>query len=179
MASRTGPLDTQYPVCSSWDIVLKNDDKVRGEIYTVDPISNFIFVKDQLSEVRMINAAFIKSSTLIKKAEQSDIQALSALAKATHSKRALEEKEKRAIRLAEESFRNNNPKASAFGQAVFDRLVKACNEVSWDGNSIIVMSQIRVDPPYGQDNCKPIKTGKGASGLDRIQKIVASTPTVS
>eukprot|EP00525_Craspedostauros_australis_P012318 CAMPEP_0198110128 /NCGR_PEP_ID=MMETSP1442-20131203/2165_1 /TAXON_ID= /ORGANISM="Craspedostauros australis, Strain CCMP3328" /LENGTH=176 /DNA_ID=CAMNT_0043766071 /DNA_START=208 /DNA_END=734 /DNA_ORIENTATION=- len=170
-----GPLDVQYPVCSTWDIVLRNDDKVRGEIYTVDPVSGFIFVKDKLKELRMINVRFIKSSKKVKDASAEDTKALSASMKTVFTKRALEEREKRALRLAEETFRNTNTKASPHGQAVFDRLVKACNEVSWQEESIIVLGQIQVDPPYTADSCKPLVAGKGVSSLDRIQKIVAST----
>ena len=68
--------------------------------------------------------------------------------------------------------------ASPEGQAVFDRLVKACNEVVWKGESILVLNQIQVDPPYGPEHCRTISNGKqGAlenSSLDRVKKIVAA-----
>jgi hypothetical protein len=60
---------------------------------------------------------------------------------------------------------------------VFDRLLKACNEVEWKGESIIVMNQIQVDPPYAQENCKLLQAGSAQSGgsLERVEKIVAAT----
>ena len=58
---------------------------------------------------------------------------------------------------------------------MFDRLLKACNEVKWLGESIVVLNQIQVDPPYGVGNCKWTnhKEGRGdASSMERVQKIV-------
>lgn len=81
--------------------------------------------------------------------------------------------------------------ASAVGQAVFDRLLKACGEVVWesgDSTSIIVLNQVQVDAPYQPENCKII-TKTGANGrskqgaledgsLERVKKIVvAATST--
>lgn len=109
------------------------------------------------------------------------------------SKKSLDERERRALKLAEESFAHINQKASPEGQAVFDRLLKACNEVVWKDKSIFVLNQIRVDPPYTKDDCKLIvdpsssesqKHGGSNSNateslnegsLDRVKKIVAST----
>ncbi len=65
------------------------------------------------------------------------------------------------------------------GQTVFDRLLKACNEVKWNGESIIVLNQIKVDPPYRGENCKLLQTG-GPEGvldegsLERVKRIVGA-----
>ena len=75
--------------------------------------------------------------------------------------------------------------ASPRGQACFDRLLKACNEVVWrDDAAIVVLHQIRVDPPYTPNTCTIIcksQTGKGKalddSSLERVRKIVESEPT--
>lgn len=63
---------------------------------------------------------------------------------------------------------------------MFDRLYKACNEVVWKGESIIVLGQIQVDPPYSRETCKllPGSTQSGGS-LDRVQKIVAAASVAS
>lgn len=58
---------------------------------------------------------------------------------------------------------------------MFDRLLKACNEVVWEGESILVLNQIQVDPPYKQENCKIITKSRGADGsLERVKKIVSA-----
>eukprot|EP00591_Stephanopyxis_turris_P016675 CAMPEP_0195533126 /NCGR_PEP_ID=MMETSP0794_2-20130614/39905_1 /TAXON_ID=515487 /ORGANISM="Stephanopyxis turris, Strain CCMP 815" /LENGTH=269 /DNA_ID=CAMNT_0040665561 /DNA_START=41 /DNA_END=850 /DNA_ORIENTATION=+ len=95
------------------------------------------------------------------------------------SKKDVEERERRAIRLAEESFGHINQKASAEGQTVFDRLVKACNDVVWSGESIIVLNQVRVDPPYRKEDCKLVGSSRGSSlnegSLERVKKIVVGS----
>ena len=66
---------------------------------------------------------------------------------------------------------------------MFDRLLKACNEVVWKGESIQVLNQIQVDPPYAPENCRIIvnsknKSSAGAlenSSLERVKKIVAAS----
>ena len=68
------------------------------------------------------------------------------------------------------------PQASPEGQAVFDRLLKACNEVKWNKESIIVLNNIRVDPPYRVENCKLMKSGgvMHEGSLDRVKRIVGA-----
>lgn len=97
--------------------------------------------------------------------------------------------------------------ASPVGQAVFDRLLKACGEVVWKGDttSILVLNQIQVDAPYEPDNCKIIAPSSSSNGatataaavknissssssngngaledgsLDRVKKIVAAAVAV-
>jgi hypothetical protein len=63
---------------------------------------------------------------------------------------------------------------------MFDRLLKACNEVIWKGESIIVLNQIQVDAPYGKEDCKVLKAASvGANSLERVQKIVGAASTSS
>jgi hypothetical protein len=60
---------------------------------------------------------------------------------------------------------------------VFDRLLKACNEVKWKGESIIVLNQINVDPPYKPENCKLLQSSDvvlDEGSLERVKRIVAS-----
>lgn len=74
-----------------------------------------------------------------------------------------------------------NNQASPEGQKIFDKLLKACNEVSWKGESIIVLGEIRVDPPYTSEDCTLLMgEGHGGSGglggfsLERVKNIVAA-----
>jgi len=94
------------------------------------------------------------------------------------TKKSIDEREKRAIMLAQESIKHINQKASPEGQAVFDRLLKACNEVKWNGQAIIVLNQIRVDPPYRSENCKLLRAGGGdvmnEGSLERVKRIVGA-----
>jgi hypothetical protein len=57
------------------------------------------------------------------------------------------------------------------GQAVFDRLLKACNEVVWEGESILVVNNIRVDPPYCESDCKLTQDGDKALIIDILERV--------
>lgn len=62
---------------------------------------------------------------------------------------------------------------------MFDRLLKACNDVTWKGESILVLNEVQVDPPYGPDNCfatgsKKAEGSLAGASLDRIKKIVGA-----
>ena len=106
-ASSTQPLYIQYPVSSSWEFTLTNDDKVQGEVYCTDQVSQMVVLQDQLRDIRMISVAGIRESKQLKEASDDPVAAPS---NPVHAKKALEERERRAIRLAEESFKHINPK---------------------------------------------------------------------
>jgi len=60
---------------------------------------------------------------------------------------------------------------------MFDRLLKACKEVEWSGESILVLEQIRVDPPYSTNDCKLLqRTGDALheASLERVKRIVGA-----
>mmetsp|Transcript_132275 Transcript_132275/g.197059 ORF Transcript_132275/g.197059 Transcript_132275/m.197059 type:complete len:195 (-) Transcript_132275:68-652(-) len=170
-------LHARYPIKSTWEFILHNGETVKGEVYCTDPLADIVVLHDQLGEVRMVSVSAIKESNQLQEAATEPIPSSNV----THVKKILEEREKRAIRLAQESLRHLNPKASPKGQAVFDRLLKACNEVVWKGESIIVMNQIQVDPPYSQETCKllPASASQAGGSLDRVQKIVVAASSVS
>ena len=71
------------------------------------------------------------------------------------------------------------PQASPEGQRIFDKLLKACNEVAWKGESILVLKEICVNPPYAAGDCALIGAGGAFAGggmnegsLERVRKIV-------
>jgi len=173
-------LSETYPVNSVISVTLTTSEVLEGTVYTTDEFSSSIVLRIALphttlsSEMRIIHASAVSSCRIVKQEAENSSNALSVPLSAV-SQKSLEEREKRAILLAEESFGHINEKASPQGQAVFDRLVKACNQVVWKGESILVLNQVRVDPPYGRNNCQLVATtgnlDKGS--LERVQKIVA------
>jgi hypothetical protein len=117
-AAATGtkkPLYLQYPLSSTWEIVLTNDETITGEVYCTDPIADVVVLQDpQASDtIRMIAVASIRDSKQIKEAKD-DAAAAATTNGNGYSKKAMEEREKRAIRLAQESFRHLNVKVSYF-----------------------------------------------------------------
>mmetsp|Transcript_49869 Transcript_49869/g.55680 ORF Transcript_49869/g.55680 Transcript_49869/m.55680 type:complete len:207 (+) Transcript_49869:106-726(+) len=184
-SSLSQPLHLKYPISSQWEFKLNTGELVKGEVYCTDPVADLVILQDsQNNDIRMISITSIKGATPDKDVAAS--AAVTALAcdmkkiDTVHIMKVLEEREKRAIRLAQESLKHLNPKAPPKGQMAFDRLLKACNEVIWKGESIIVLDTIKVDPPYTHDDCKLLQSAGAGSGqqkqgsLDRVQKIVDS-----
>lgn len=101
----------------------------------------------------------------------SKIATLSVSSSPAINRKDLEDRERRAIKLAIESFGHINQTVTPEGQQIFDRLVKACNEVVWKGESIVVLNQVRVDPPYRSEDCKVIDKAMGGN-LERVKRIV-------
>lgn len=204
-AASSSSLAATYPVNTLMEIKLAPAGEIiRGLVYCTDETSNSVVFKKSLahttlaSEITVINAASVLERKpllldVVGKKENNEEMARELAGMATSrdmtmplpnvSRRALEERERRAVRLAEESFSHVNQRASPEGQKIFDKLLKACNEVVWRGESILVLKEIRVDPPYAAENCALINNneGMGAGGgldahsLERVKKIVAAS----
>mmetsp|Transcript_12845 Transcript_12845/g.24113 ORF Transcript_12845/g.24113 Transcript_12845/m.24113 type:complete len:195 (+) Transcript_12845:474-1058(+) len=184
-------LSDAYSANSILELTLSpNDEVVQGLVYCTDEISNSIVLKKSLnyttlaSEIRVINASCVKTKKIIAaRAPDSRTDGVTgevqevAIALPNVTKKSIEEREKRAIMLAQESLKHINQKASTEGQIVFERLLKACNEVKWNGESIIVLNNIRVDPPYKGENCKLLSSSGGVmheGSLERVKRIVGA-----
>lgn len=194
------PLSQKYPVNSLQEITLETGEKISGRVFCTDEMTGSIVLQTALAhttlatELRILSLGCVTNSVEMHDSSTSSGVAVAPLAQPLskiHAK-TLEDRERRAIRLAEENLRHINQKATAVGQAVFDRLLKACGEVIWesgDSTSIIVLNQIQVDEPYQPENCKIItKTGingrfkQGAledGSLERVRKIVAAATSTS
>jgi hypothetical protein len=107
--AKSQTLHTQYPMTSSWEFTLQNGENIKGEIYCTDPVADLVVLRDQVNDIRMVSVASIQESKQVKEASGDPSQAETSMA---HTKKALEEREKRAIRLAQESLRHLNPKVS-------------------------------------------------------------------
>ena len=109
-----------YPVNSILELTLSPDrEVVSGLVYCTDEISNSVVIKKSLphtilsSDIRIINASnILDSKVIIEEATSSkasdDVELAVPLTNV--SKKSVEEKEKRAIKLSEESLRHINQK---------------------------------------------------------------------
>ncbi|KAL3775367.1 hypothetical protein ACHAWO_006558 [Cyclotella atomus] len=189
-------LSTQYPTNTIMELTLTDSSTVKGLVYCTDEISQSIVIQRSLihttlsSEIIVVHASSVKESKAIElpKGEEkssssedniqkygvSNVEEIKNQKIMNVSRRALEERERRALRLAEESFSHVNQKATPQGQKIFDKLLKACNEVSWNGQSILVLNHIRVDPPYTPNDCTLVDRSGGLDehSLERVKKIV-------
>lgn len=108
-----------YPVNAVLELTLVNDETVMGLVYCTDEISRSIVLKKSLnyttlaSEIRVINANCVKKKKVIlaqapaHKGENEGVDEV-ALPLPSVSKKAIDEREKRAISLAQESFQHIN-----------------------------------------------------------------------
>lgn len=160
---------------------------IKGMVYTTDSTSNTVVLlrplpNTTLHDVYIINASSILGCEALSTPSVAAAGTGSTLLSSINSTQ-LEERERRAIRLATESLTQINTSATPRAQMIFDLLVKGCNVVSWgDKNSIIVLNQVRVDPPYKPESCtwiglkagdketKPLEEGS----LERVKRIVGS-----
>jgi hypothetical protein len=99
-------LHSRYPIKSAWELLLQNGESIKGEVYCTDPMADVVVIQDQLGGIRMVSVASIKESNQLEEAPSEPISSTNV----TYVKKILEEREKRAIRLAQESLRHINPK---------------------------------------------------------------------
>lgn len=124
-------LETRFPVNSSWEFVLQSQEIVEGRIYCTDDMSQTVVLQTALthtvlaSEIRMIHAAHIVKATQLKTIDAKDENPLSApLPKI--QKKVLEEREKKALKMVEESLRHINEKVRFYTRAFnFGLLIKS------------------------------------------------------
>ena len=88
------------------------------------------------------------------------------------SKRALAKREQDTYFKVESRMSELNDKASAEGQMVFDAIHKT-TDCKWvDGDSIVVLEQVRIDPPYLAENCSMASEDCDEDAFNRIVKIL-------
>ena len=102
------PLYVKYPISSQWEFTLKNGESVKGEVYCTDPVADLVILQDAQNDIRMISVASIDAASRDEANEDATIEPKKV--EAVHAKKALEEREKRAIRMAQESLKHLNPK---------------------------------------------------------------------
>mmetsp|Transcript_34539 Transcript_34539/g.67967 ORF Transcript_34539/g.67967 Transcript_34539/m.67967 type:complete len:295 (-) Transcript_34539:98-982(-) len=87
----------------------------------------------------------------------------------------LEDRERSSIRQAMKILSHINLEASGRAQSLFDRLVRACNDVSWssDGNgTIVVLDQVKIVSPYTPEDCS-LCAGLGGRSVAMAQESLA------
>ena len=117
-------LSVRYPVNSSWEFTLPNDEIAAGTVYCTDEVSQIVVLQKALVhstltfEVRMVQVASIKKEKLVCSSTENSTNSDMSMSKPLPvvQKKVLEEREKRAIKLAEESFLHINQNVSNFRQ---------------------------------------------------------------
>lgn len=66
--------------------------------------------------------------------------------------------------------KTRNEQASREGQIIFNTLYKTMPSVRWSGNSIVVLEEVKIDPPYTLDDIRGLHEDDDATSL--VKKIV-------
>lgn len=124
-------------------------------------------------EVAMINNSEVTKATLLPteslpkrittlvKLDSVDV----TLARRTEEKKVTTEKQK---------AEGINSAVSRHAQDLFHRLMHLNITCQWDGLDIVIpASHIRIQPPYGPENCTSTGDTSFKGALDRVQKIIA------
>ena len=122
-------LCARYPANTSWEISLSTGETVTGTVYCTDEVSNTVFLQKHLThttlatELRVVHASQISRSKHLVDNKESGDESSSLLGDLPKvQKKALEEREKRAIRMAEDSFRHINEKVRAIRMNLMAKL---------------------------------------------------------
>ena len=112
VSSQEQPLYAKYPISSQWEFTLKDGQSFKGEVYCTDPVADLVILQDsENNDIRMISVASIDAASRDEANEDTTIeQQQPKKVEAVHAKKAMEEREKRAIRMAQESLKHLNPK---------------------------------------------------------------------
>lgn len=163
-------MDNSSPVVGSdVRIELSNGDELIGEVYTVDPVTGSLVIRSLLSgetsqyEINIVprNAA---NKIEVRKEGSAIFDQLPSL-----NTNTLEEIELKALEEASARLESVNINATAEAQKLFDALSKTL-PCQWEGTSIQVLQQVRIDPPYDPADCHSLDGSNDS--LNRIMKVV-------
>lgn len=157
-------------------VLLDGKEWYEGAVYTVDPVTNTIVLfskptapgnRADAYDVRLVPSHAVEKVVVL------DREADPALAVSRKmplvDQKQLAKREQEAFQAMERAMAQLNPSASPEGQAIFDGLNKTM-DCTWLQNSIVVLDQVRIEPPYGTDDCFSIDGNQSA--LDRIRKVL-------
>lgn len=116
-------LSNRFPVNSLQEITLQNGEKVSGRIYCTDETTGSVVMQTALvhttlaTEIRIVSSDSIVSSETIESSSTSTVASTPLTQPLPKiQKKVLEDRERRAIRLAEESLRHINQKVRLHSQ---------------------------------------------------------------
>ncbi|XP_015758864.1 PREDICTED: protein LSM12 homolog [Acropora digitifera] len=143
------------------------DEKIEGEVLAFDYGTKVLIIKSSKNTKK--NAVDVK---MLNMSHMRNIEVTELPTKPAPSLRSLDpEKVEKKINIALNNKRravdkigiNVTPRA----QRLFDTINKTFKEVEWNDKTIVVMDDVKIEPPYEEDNC----SGSEQS-LEHIIKIV-------
>jgi len=157
------------------------DVRIDGEVIAFDYTKRLLVLKSNSSDgnqnhndIHCLNLESVKDVTVKKEVKREDVDN-TQLPQINTSK--VEDRCRRAVDERRRLTDAYNAGASAEGIKLWLQLTKTMSRdlvVSWEADSIIVDSSVRIAPPYKVDNCLPIKTRTNSpqNSLNYTKKLV-------
>lgn len=135
----------------------------EGLVYAIDPLSKCLAMKKEQGSFIIISPSQISNI-------QGDLSSISVpdLTKLGINPKTAEKREEIALKQVRKCISALNSSVNEETQSLFDRInfVFPC---SWDGTSIIVLDEYRINPPY---DAVTIMQDCDGSGIDRVIKVL-------
>ena len=146
-------------------------EPVTGFVHTKDEDMGILMVRKSVvhstraSELRVIMSHAIKGYIVDEKESEAPIDTRKT------TKNALQKREQNTFFKVESLMSELNDKASPEGQTVFDAIHKTMDCKWVDGNSIVVLDQVKITPPYTPETCTSLNDTDD-DAFNRIVKIL-------
>lgn len=161
------------------------DNSITGKIYTYDAKSNTVTLEETAlgskpAGYRIIKTSFIRDVQVLdkpKKTQANEPGSRVAVVEKTEpvigyvNTANMAKKEATAIQTAVKIRSTRGVGVSKEAQIIFDAIYKTI-PCRWYNNSIIVMDEVRVDPPYTAESCKADTPG---NALELVRRIITGT----
>lgn len=161
------------------------DNSITGKIYTYDAKSNTVTLEEAASAskpagYRIIKTSFIRDVQVLEKPKRTTSNEPGARVAVVEKAEPIigyvntanmAKKESSAIQNAVKVRSTRGVGVSKEAQIIFDAIYKTI-PCRWYDNSIIVMDEVRVDPPYTAESCKSDSPG---NALELVRRIITGT----
>ncbi|KAG2182319.1 hypothetical protein INT43_007249 [Umbelopsis isabellina] len=155
-----------------------DDEEITGKLFTVDPTTGCNSASNSTSNTfRIIKISHIKELISAQPKKQDDAKTDSietAFSQANSAPRKvyidqIKQREAEAIKLASQQAARTGVGVTKEAQAIFDALSKTL-PCRWAKDTIVVMDEIIITPPYNEENCKA--NASSAAPLARVKKVL-------
>jgi len=158
----------KYVVGSRVMVKMDNGLSIKGEIIAYEPNHKIVMIKSPgtrsgLNKVELINLTHCVDITVEEEAQTApgEMPGLNTQKLDVRFKDSVEKK-KRLITAFKAGI-------SPEGQRLFQAINKTLDEVSWNGEKIVVLREVTIDPPYRPEN---IRCKEDNKALNHVRKIV-------
>eukprot|EP01116_Phalansterium_solitarium_P023377 TRINITY_DN814_c0_g1_i1.p1 TRINITY_DN814_c0_g1~~TRINITY_DN814_c0_g1_i1.p1 ORF type:complete len:183 (-),score=9.63 TRINITY_DN814_c0_g1_i1:245-793(-) len=156
-------------------VILKTafGEDIQGEIFAFDAATDSVVLAQTLAHTqlkrnyRILKASCVKTVEYLGKTEAAEWADLSELPPI--DLKQVQKREENAIRKLKEEAARIGEGVTSEAQEIFNALNKTY-PCRWDRDNIIVLDQVLIRPPYGENNC----AGSDPKVLNRVKTVLAN-----